>query len=264
MDDFGVKYVGEDNAQHLIQALKETYDITIDKAGSIFCRIHLKWDYKARTVDLSMPGYVENALEKLQHTKPSRPQHAPSKYIPPNYGKKEQEVQEREFTLTKEKQKQIQKVCGTFLYYARAVDPTMLHTLNELAIDITRGDNQTIKAMKHFLDYCSTHPNASITYTASEMILWIHSDAGYNNSRNARSRAGGHLYLSNTKGNIHNDNGAILAIAKTIKNVMASATEAELGALYINKREAVPIRNLLTELGHKQPPTMVITDNAVA
>ena len=72
------------------------------------------------------------------------------------------------------------------------------------------------------------------------------------------------MYLSNTKEKIHIDNGAILAIAKTIKNVMASATEAELGALYINMREAVPIRNLLTELGHKQPPTMVITDNAVA
>ena len=139
----------------------------------------------------------------------------------------------------------------------------MLHALNELATEITRGDAQTIKAMNHFLNYCSTHPNASIRYKASEMILWIHTDAGYNNSINARSRVGGHFYLSNAPTKNHIDNGAILSIAKVIKNVMASATEAELGAMYVNLREAVPIRNILTELGHKQPPTPVVTDNAV-
>ena len=45
---------------------------------------------------------------------------------------------------------------------------------------------------------------------------------------------------------------------------MASATEAELGAMYINAKEAIPIRKTLQELGHPQPPTPIITDNAVA
>jgi len=264
VDDFGVKYVGEENAQHLIQALKETYQITIDKEGKIFCGIQLDWDYNNRTVHLSIPGYVQNALQKLDHKPPTRKVHAPSVYVAPAYGKIEQEMKERKFTLTKLQQKMLQKVCGYFLYYARAVDPTMLHALNELATDITRGDEQTMKAMNHFLNYCYTHPDAGIRYQASEMILWLHSDAGYNNSRNARSRVGGHFYLSNKENNHHIDNGAILSIAKLIKNVMASATEAELGAIYVNTREAVPIRNMLTELGHPQPPTVVVTDNAVA
>jgi hypothetical protein len=42
---------------------------------------------------------------------------------------------------------------------------------------------------------------------------------------------------------------------------MSSATKAELAGLYI---EAVCIRIILKELGHKQPPTPLQTDNAMA
>ena len=45
---------------------------------------------------------------------------------------------------------------------------------------------------------------------------------------------------------------------------MSSAAEAELGALYINAREAVPPRQLLEEMGHKQPPTPIQVDNTTA
>ena len=60
------------------------------------------------------------------------------------------------------------------------------------------------------------------------------------------------------------NNGAVLNIAHVIKHVMASATEAELAALYIMAREAVYMRNILEEMGHKQPPTPMQTDNAMA
>jgi len=45
---------------------------------------------------------------------------------------------------------------------------------------------------------------------------------------------------------------------------MSSATKAELAGLYIMAREAVYIRIILEELGHKQPPTPLQTDNAMA
>jgi len=45
---------------------------------------------------------------------------------------------------------------------------------------------------------------------------------------------------------------------------MSSAAEAELGALYINAREAVPQRITLPEIGHKQPQTPMQTDNTTA
>jgi len=40
--------------------------------------------------------------------------------------------------------------------------------------------------------------------------------------------------------------------------------EAELGALYLNAKEVVYLRQILTELGHPQPRTPILTDNSTA
>jgi len=45
---------------------------------------------------------------------------------------------------------------------------------------------------------------------------------------------------------------------------MASAVEAEIGALYLNAREAVYLRQILVEMGHPQPPTPIQMDNTTA
>ena len=58
------------------------------------------------------------------------------------------------------------------------------------------------------------------------------------------------------------NNGAVHTVAQIIKTVISSAAEAELGALYINSCEAIPARNLLEAMGHRQPPTPMQTDNS--
>eukprot|EP00957_Ditylum_brightwellii_P065490 4967701-Ditylum_brightwellii.AAC.1 len=45
---------------------------------------------------------------------------------------------------------------------------------------------------------------------------------------------------------------------------MASAAEAELGALFENAKEAVALRTTLQKLGHQQPVTPVQVDDSVA
>eukprot|EP00957_Ditylum_brightwellii_P158830 12089468-Ditylum_brightwellii.AAC.1 len=45
---------------------------------------------------------------------------------------------------------------------------------------------------------------------------------------------------------------------------MASTAEAEIGALYANTRKGEELRLALTEMGHPQPPTPVLTDNSTA
>ena len=120
-----------------------------------------------------------------------------------------------------------------------------------------------MRQTKQLLDYLATQDDAIITYNASAMKLAVHSDASYLSEPKARSRAGGHFFLSNGA-NIPQNNGAILNIAHIIKHVMSSATEAELAGLYIMAREAVYIRIILSEMGHKQPPTPIQTDNAMA
>ena len=122
---------------------------------------------------------------------------------------------------------------------------------------------ETMKRAQQFLDFVATQEPAILTYRKSDMILSNHSDAGYLNEPNARSRAWAHHYLSENV-SFSPNNGAIHYVAEIIKTVMSSATEDELGALYINARKGVEIRNILQEMGHPQPPTPMQTDNSTA
>jgi hypothetical protein len=56
------------------------------RPGALYWGVTLKWDYyKARTVDLSMPGYVAKALARFEHSPKGGPQHAPSAWSKPLY-----------------------------------------------------------------------------------------------------------------------------------------------------------------------------------
>ena len=99
------------------------------------------------------------------------------------------------------------------------------------------------------------------------MILRVASDAAYLVLPQVRSRAGGHFFpttLFDAKSPNLTSIGSIHNLCLTIRNVVASAAEAELGALYLNARGAVPIRVALDEMGHSQPPTPLETDNTTA
>jgi hypothetical protein len=88
VDDFGVKIQDKVDALHLIAALKQHYEITVDWDGKLFCGISLDWNYTMRTVDLSMPGYVQEALAEFQHLAPTKPEHQPYRHNPPQFGVK--------------------------------------------------------------------------------------------------------------------------------------------------------------------------------
>jgi hypothetical protein len=67
VDDFTVNYVGKHHADHLRNALLQSYELTADWEGKVYSGMSLKWDYKHRTCDLSLSGYVSNVLSKFQH-----------------------------------------------------------------------------------------------------------------------------------------------------------------------------------------------------
>jgi hypothetical protein len=95
------------------------------------------------------------------------------------------------------------------------------------------------------------------------MILVVHTNAGYCNKKKLHSQARRHFFLLN-KDKIPPNNGAIFTNATIIKAVMASAAKAELGALYLNAKEAVYLQQNLIEMGHLQPQTPIQTDNTTA
>ena len=164
--------------------------------------------------------------------------------------------------MSKEQKTYVQEVIGTFLYYARCVDASMLPALGTLATQQASPTKNT-KKCKQFLNYAANHPDAVVTYHASNMVLAGHSDASYLSENNAQSREGGHFFMSNNKETPTN-NGVVFTILQIIKIVLSSAAKATIGALYINCQEAVPAQHILEFMGHKQPPTPMRTDNTTA
>jgi hypothetical protein len=150
------------------------------------------------------------------------------------------------------------------LYYSRAVDPTVLMPLNDIAMEQTKATGKTQAATNQLLDYLASHPDATIRYHASDMILHIHSDTSYLSVSNARSRLGGLFFLGNKSPEQDKLNGSILNVAAVIKNVVASAAEFEIGACFHNTQSGTPLRVTLTELGQAQPQTPLRTDNSTA
>ena len=265
VDDFGVKFVGKRHAQHLESTLKRWYDITVDWTGEKYVGITLKWDYKNRTLDTSVPNFVKDKLHKFQHPTPPKPQHAPAKAAPINYGSKVQKPtpEDDSPTLSKEGIKRIQEIVGAFAWYSRSTDPTMAATLSSLAGRQAKATEQLKQEVHQFLDYCATHPDATVRFMASDMILAIHSDASHLSEPGSKSRAAGHFYVTQKEDRDIN-NRTKLTLSKIIKHVMGSAGESEIAALFYNCKAAIPLKIALQEMGHQQPATPTITDNSSA
>ena len=60
------------------------------------------------------------------------------------------------------------------------------------------------------------------------------------------------------------DNGPVHVECSIMRNVMASATEAELGSLFENCHKVTSMQTDLADMGHQQPLTPVATDNTAA
>jgi hypothetical protein len=192
-------------------------------------------------------------LKQISTWPPTRQQHTPSRYVTPVYGAKTQYAKKDETPpLTAQQYLTIQKVTGSVLYYARAVDPTILMPLNDISTEQTKATEKTRAATNQMSDYLATHLDTTIRYHPSDMVLHIHSDASYLSVSNARSRLGGLFFLGNKSPEQETLNGSIFNIAAVIKNVVASAAESEVGACFYNAQSGAPLRLTLTELGHTQ------------
>jgi hypothetical protein len=195
VDNFAVTYVGKQHADHLQNALLRSYELTTDWEGKVYSGTTLQLDYRNRTCGISMPGYVTNVLRKFQHDKPKHPQDTPSIYVMLVYGANTQyATQDETPPLTAKKYLNIHKVKRSILYYLMTVDPTVIMPLNDIATEKTKATEKTHVATNQLLDYLVTHPDATIAYHASYIIIHIHSDASYLSISHARSRLGGLLF----------------------------------------------------------------------
>jgi hypothetical protein len=127
-NNFGVKYINDNDFKHLIASLKTMYKLTEDWTGDLYCGIALDWDYINRTVDITMPGYIQKKLVSNWMQKcPYLPE--PKKFgskaqapLPPNDTPK----------LDAKGIKYVQKIVRSILYY-------VLMALSSIAIKQTKA-----------------------------------------------------------------------------------------------------------------------------
>ena len=67
VDDFGVKYVGEEHEILLKHTIEENNTVTSEWDGRQYIGITINWEYKRRQVHLSMPKYVTKSLKQFNH-----------------------------------------------------------------------------------------------------------------------------------------------------------------------------------------------------
>lgn len=72
VDDFGIKYVGKEHAEHLLSVLLQHYlAVSTDWKGELYCGITLKWNYAEGYANNLMPRYIKQLLLKYSMRNPA-------------------------------------------------------------------------------------------------------------------------------------------------------------------------------------------------
>lgn len=265
VDDFLIKYKEQSAVDHLFSALRELYVITTDLSDTKkYVGITLYHNINKNYIDMSIPGYVLRACQRFQRNN-LRKADSPIIYVPPRYGKFQQEVHLDPLSapLTPSESKELQEIVGVFLFYARAVDPTMLTAINKIASRQAKPTSLIKQEVERFFQYAYTYPDATMRIRASNMKLVCHSDGSYLSESDARSRAGGMLFLGDCADD-EAPNAPVAFLSVIIKTVVSSATATEYAAAFIVGQTAIPIIQTLADLGYPQTYTEIICDNLCA
>ena len=145
-----------------------------------------------------MPNYLPAALHKFQHPTPKCPQDFPHAWKKPVYVAAVQwtDNPDKSPILPPQSITLVQQIIRTLLYYAISVDPNMLAALGSIAAQQSKAIQQTYDEVLWLLNYDASHPGATTRYSASDMILHVHSNASYLSEPKAQCRTGGHYYMA--------------------------------------------------------------------
>ena len=87
VDDFEVKFISKEHSQYLLDCLTTHYNVSTDWKGEKFIGLTLDWDYGKQEMNMSVPGYIEKALQWFQCPWPAMVQDSPFSHMLPKYGK---------------------------------------------------------------------------------------------------------------------------------------------------------------------------------
>ena len=121
------------------------HEVSANWKGEKFFRLILDWDYDKWKVHLTMPGYIDKALQQFQHPWPTKISYSPFPHMPPKMVRKLSMSHIMMIpTLGKGDQHFIQEVTWTFLYYGRVVDITILMALSAIVAQQVKSMDVTM------------------------------------------------------------------------------------------------------------------------
>ena len=265
VDDFGIKYTDRADLDHLIATLREKYTLKVDLTGKQYLGITIAFEGSTRCqyVDLYMPGAVDKIRQRFA-PELTRGAPSPAIYIPPRYGAQAQQVPvDNSPQLSPARKLWLQQLVGCFLYYARAVDYTMLPAVCAISSDQANATDATLAAAYRLIAYAMSYPDNRLRLYSCDMIVHLQADGSFQSRSNGRSVAGGFGFFGNRDCPMQ-INGAIQAHSTVIDCVVASVGECEYASTFIEGRAGEWLRTIGRALGYPQPPTILHCDNACA
>ena len=108
-----------------------------------------------------MPSYVRKAFHRFQHILRGGTEYSPHTCAPIQYGQNVQyadRLDEVEYLSDKETNL-VQQVRGTFLYYAIAIDNTILPALSDISSEQSKATTNNKKQVAKLLKYLASNPH---------------------------------------------------------------------------------------------------------
>ena len=150
--------------------------------------------------------------------------------------------------------KEIQEFVGSLLYYARALDSTMLPAVQDISSRQSVPTQDVVAAVDRLLGYCFSHPDHELHIRPSHMLLQTQSDASYLSLPRSGSKSGGHhTFADHDPDTI---NAPIDVDSSRIPITVSSAADSEFCAACGNARSACFHRSTARNIGYPQPPTV--------
>jgi hypothetical protein len=117
-----------------------------------------------RMVNISMPGYIKKKLQDYNHIASKCAQMCPYMPAPKRFGSEAQAPLPPDLSpkLDKAGIKKAQKLVGSILYYARAIDMTVLMALSTIAVEQTIATKRTLERCTQLLDYLAHNADAKV------------------------------------------------------------------------------------------------------
>lgn len=147
--------------------MEQIYELTIDWTGSKYLGYTVEFDDIHHTVSLSMPNYVPKLLQRFFPNEIVKGAPSPAVYQPPQYGKSTQRVMPSDpadTLLSPPEVTRLQEIIGSLLFYARAVDYTILSAVGHVASIQATPTRSVMDAAIRIIRYLASYPAHKLVF----------------------------------------------------------------------------------------------------